>query len=78
VVALLSLSLSLFSKENNWRVYGSGILTLDPRFSALPERVSDPEPAVLKTSQNSSTNVPSEMLALCQSFFRFFEIKKIT
>jgi hypothetical protein len=53
-----SLSLSLFSKENNWRVYGSGILTLDPRFSKLRECVSDPEPTVLKNSQTCSTNVP--------------------
>jgi hypothetical protein len=44
-----SLSLSLFFKENNWRVYGSGILTLDPRFSKLRECVSAPEPTVLKT-----------------------------
>ncbi len=55
----LSLSLSLSSKENNWRVYESGVLlTLDPRFSKLREYVSDPAPTVLKISQNCSTNVP--------------------
>jgi len=53
-----SLSLSLFFKENNWRVSGSSILTLDPRFSKLRECVSDPEPTVLKNSQTCSTNVP--------------------
>jgi len=76
----LSLSLSLSFPKKTTGGYMSPVSSwplIDPRFSKLREYVSDPAPTVLKTSQNSSTDLPWNASSV-PVFFSFSEILKIT